>query len=56
MSKCQNCKNDCHCQNNLQENSVGICKCNDCKCKRTYKKQKDYATDISFENEVKYDG
>ena len=23
---------------------------------RTYKKQKDHATDMSFENEIKYDG
>ena len=56
MSKCQNCKHDCHCQNNLHKDDVGVCKCSDCKCKRTYKKQKDHATDMSFENEIKYDG
>jgi len=39
-----------------QKKDVGVCKCSDCKCKRTYKKQKDHATDISFENEIKYDG
>ena len=55
MSKCQNCKHDCHCQNNLHNDDVGVCKCSDCKCKRTYKKQKDHATDMSFENEIKYD-
>jgi hypothetical protein len=45
MSKCQNCKHDCHCQNNSHKDDVG-----------TYKKQKDHATDMSFENEIKYDG
>ena len=56
MSKCQNCKHGCHCQNNSHKDDVGVCKCSDCKCKRTYKKQKDHATDMSFENEIKYDG
>ena len=56
MSKCQNCKHDCHCQNNSHKDDVGVCKCSDCKCKRVYKYKKDHATDMSFENEIKYDG
>ncbi len=56
MSKCYNCQHDCHCQNNIHEDSAGICRCDDCKCKRTYVKQKDHATDISFENEIKNNG
>ena len=33
-----------------------LCVCNNCKCKRTYKKEKDHGQDMSYENEVKYDG
>ncbi len=31
------------------------CKCKKKNSKRTYKYQKDHATDVSFENEIKYD-
>jgi hypothetical protein len=52
MCECQDCKHDCHCKNDLH---VDICKCTNCKCKRTYIKEKDYGLDMSFENEVKYE-
>ena len=48
MSKCQNCKHDCHCQNNLHEDDAGICECNDCQCNRQ-------DVDKTWENEVEYD-
>ena len=54
MSKCKNC----HCSEELHGHYYDgdLCACDNCKCgKRTYKYQKDYATDMSFENEVKYD-
>ena len=56
MSKCSKCHHDCHCSEELHADEYGVCTCDNCKCKRTYKKIKDHATDMSFENEVKYDG
>ena len=56
MSKCSKCHHDCHCSEELHADEYGVCTCDDCKCKRTYKKIKDHATDMSFENEIKYDG
>ena len=53
MVKCKKCYHDCHCSEELHADEYGICVC-DCKCKRTYIKEKDHGTDISFENEVKY--
>ena len=56
MSKCKNCHCDCHCSGDLHADDYGVCTCDNCKCgKRTYKYQKEHATDMSFENEVKYD-
>ena len=56
MYKCKNCHCNCHCDGELHADDYGVCTCDDCTCKRTYKKQKDHATDMSFENEIKYDG
>ena len=56
MTKCKNCHHDCHCNGDLHSDEYGSCACNNCKCKRTYEKEKDYATDMSFENEIKYYG
>jgi len=58
MSKCKNCYCDCHCNGDLHNHHYDgdLCTCDNCTCKRTYKKEKDYATDMSFENEIKYDG
>jgi len=57
MAKCKSCYCDCHCKEELHGHHYDgdLCICNNCTCKRTYKKEKDYATDMSFENEVKYD-
>ena len=57
MSKCKNCNCKCHCDGDLHADEYGVCTCDNCKCgnKRTYKKEKDYATDMSYENEVKYE-
>ena len=57
MAKCKNCHCNCHCDGDLHTHHFDndICTCDDCTCKRTYKKQKDHATDMSFENEVKHD-
>ena len=58
MAKCKNCHCNCHCDGDLHTHHFDndICTCDDWTCKRTYKKQKDHATDMSFENEIKYDG
>ena len=58
MSKCSKCHCDCHCKEELHGHHYDgdLCACDNCACKRTYKKQKDHATDMTFENEVKYDG
>ena len=58
MTKCKKCYHPCHCEDGIHADEYGMCVCDNCKCgsKRTYKKQKDHATDMSFENEIKYDG
>ena len=48
---CKKCGHSCHCMTGSHEE----CQCENCECKRTYKKEKDHGTDISFENEVVYD-
>ena len=53
MSKCQNCKHDCHCQNNSHKDDVGVCKCSDCKCNDCQCNKQD--VDKTWENEIEYD-
>ena len=45
---CKKCNHLCHCI----EADHSDCKCENCECnnKRTYKKHKDWATDMSYEN------
>ena len=57
MAKCKNCQCDCHCDSgmHLPEDNLdkgGACVCDNCKCdsKRTYKNHKEWATDMSYEN------
>ena len=52
---CSKCHHPCHCgeDNDLHADEYGVCTCEDCNCKRTYKKQKDHGTDMTYENEVK---
>ena len=33
-----------------------LCTCDNCECKRTYTKHKEWAEDMSYEDETKYDG
>ena len=54
-TKCKKCYHDCHCNGDLHADEYGTCACDNCTCKRTYIKQKDHATDMSFENEIVYD-
>ena len=56
MTKCKKCNHDCHCNGELHSDEYGTCACENCKCKREYTKEKDHATDMSYENEIKYDG
>ena len=56
MTKCKKCSHDCHCDGELHADEYGTCACDNCQCKREYKKEKDHGTDMSYENEVKYDG
>ena len=56
MAKCKDCHCDCQCDGDLHADDYGVCTCDDCTCKRTYKKEKDHGHDMSYENEVKYDG
>ncbi len=56
MTKCKKCYHDCHCDGELHADEYGLCTCEDCACKRTYDKKQDHANDMSYENEVKYDG
>ena len=53
--KCENCHCTCHCNDPLHAHHYDgdLCTCDKCACKRTYKKEKDHGTDISFENERK---
>ena len=53
MTKCKKCHHECHCDGDLHADDFGPCGCDTCKCKRTYKKEKDYNTDMTYENEVK---
>jgi len=56
MTKCKKCYHDCHCDGDLHSDEYGLCACENCACKRTYDKKQDHANDMSYENEVKYDG
>ena len=58
MSKCKNCHCNCHCDGDLHSHHYDgdICTCDNCACKRTYDKKQDHANDMSYENEIKYDG
>ena len=56
MTKCKKCHHDCHCDGDLHSDEYGLCACEDCACKRTYEKEKDHGNDMSYENEIKYDG
>ena len=53
MSSCKTCFHPCHCgeDNDLHADEYGVCTCEKCTCKRTYKKEKDHSTDITYENE-----
>ena len=53
MSVCGTCFHPCHCDGDLHADEYGLCTCDECKCKRTYKKREDHGTDMSYENEVK---
>ena len=53
MTTCKTCHHPCHCQQDLHADEYGICTCDECNCKKTYKKRKDYDTDMSYENEVR---
>ena len=55
MTKCNDCHCDCHCSEELHSHHYDgdLCTCENCKCKRTYKIEKDHGTDMSYENEVK---
>ncbi len=54
MSKCKSCHCDCHCDGDLHTHHYDndICVCDDCSCtsKRTYKTHKEWADDMSYEN------
>jgi hypothetical protein len=55
MSKCKECHCNCHCNDPLHAHHYDgdLCTCDNCECKRTYVKEKDHGTDISYENESK---
>ena len=55
MSKFKNCNCDCHCGERLHSHHYDgdLCTCDNCKCKqdkRTYKTHKEWANDMSYEN------
>ncbi len=57
MAKCKNCHCDCHCDSAMhlpkdELDKGGACTCENCTCekKRTYKTHKEWATDMSYEN------
>ena len=41
MTKCKKCNHDCHCNGDLHADEYGLCVCENCQCKREYKKEKD---------------
>ena len=51
MIKCKICNHGCHCNGDLHGDEYGLCVCETCTCKRVYKKEKDHATDMTYENE-----
>jgi hypothetical protein len=53
MAKCKKCYHACHCEDGLHADEFGMCVCDNCKCgsKRTYKKEIEHATDMTYENE-----
>jgi hypothetical protein len=53
MTKCKKCYHPCHCEDGIHADEYGMCVCDNCKCgnKRTYKKQIEHATDMTYENE-----
>ena len=58
MTKCKKCNHNCHCKDELHSDEYGLCACNNCQCEneRVYKYEKEHGQDMSYENEVKYDG
>ena len=56
MAKCKKCHHNCHCDGDLHADEYGTCACDNCACKRTYKKKQDHGNDMSYENEIEYDG
>ena len=44
MTKCKNCQHDCHCEGDLHADEYGTCACDNCACKRTYKKKQDHGS------------
>ena len=63
MTKCKNCHCDCHCDGELHGHHYDgdLCTCDNCECKkdkaedkaeykRTYKTHKEWANDMSYEN------
>ena len=54
MAKCEKCHHDCHCKEELHADIYGTCACENCECKnnkRTYKTHKEWANDMSYEND-----
>ena len=53
MTKCKKCYHPCHCEEGIHADEYGMCVCDNCKCgsKRTYEKQIEHATDMTYENE-----
>ena len=53
MTKCKKCYHPCHCKDGIHADEYGMCVCDNCKCgsKRTYEKQIEHATDMTYENE-----